>query len=100
MSVVYMTFVEAYRPYWISVWRVILSTTVYMIGVGLINPLIGGNYLYVARKPPFPTLLDYLGPWPWYIIGLYGIGLVCIILVYLPFIIKDGLSTKPSAIFS
>lgn len=51
--------------------------------------MIGNNYLFVADKPDFPTLLDALGPWPWYILQLELVGFAILFLLYIPFLIKD-----------
>ena len=64
-------------------------TNIYMVSVFFINQLIGSNYLFVAYKPPGPTLLDALPEWPWYLLYMEAIGLVMFLLLYLPFIIKD-----------
>lgn len=91
--VIFMLVVERYRPHWSSLARVIPLTIAWMGVAGLGNMLTGGNYMYVARKPPVPTLLDYLGPWPWYVLVLVAIGSVMMVLVYLPFVFAD-LSAK------
>lgn len=78
-----------YRPSWGSVSRAFIATNVYMLFVGLVNWLTGGNYMFIARKPAFPSLLDLLGPWPWYILVLELIGVLAFVLVYLPYAIGD-----------
>lgn len=88
-SAVYMTTVEGMRPTWRSLLRVMVITNIYMFVVFFINQLIGSNYLYVAHKPPGPTLLDSLPDWPWYLIYMEVIGLVMCLLLYLPFMVKD-----------
>ena len=40
-----------------------------------INTLVGTNYYYLKAKPIVPTLIDYLGPWPWYILGVELVAL-------------------------
>lgn len=88
-SAVYMTVVEGYRPQWKSLWRVILGVNLYMIPVAGVNALLGSNYLFIAHKPETASLIDMLGPWPWYILGLEAVGLVLCLLLYLPFAIRD-----------
>ena len=39
------------------------------------NFLAGTNYIFVNSKPPGPTLLDHLAPWPYYIIQEFFIVL-------------------------
>lgn len=86
---VYMTVVEGFRPTLKSFWRVILWTNIYMIPVFFLNLAIGSNYLFIAGKPNFPTLLDALAPWPWYILQLEVIGFAILFLLYIPFLVKD-----------
>ncbi len=86
---IYMTVVEGFRPTLQSFKRVFIWTNIYMIPVFFINLAIGSNYLFIAGKPNFPTLLDMLAPWPWYIIELEAIGFAIFFLLYLPFLIKD-----------
>jgi uncharacterized membrane protein YwaF len=41
------------------------------------------------EKPPTASLIDVLGPWPWYLLALEGIAFVIFFILYLPFAIKD-----------
>jgi uncharacterized membrane protein YwaF len=50
-----------------------------------VNVAFGTNYMYLLRKPSAPTLLDHLGPWPWYLAGAELVGLLLFLLLYLPF---------------
>lgn len=88
-AAIYMTIVERYRPYWKTILHVAVWLNVYMLFVGFVNALIGSNYLWIARKPDFPSLLDVLGPWPIYIFWMEVIGLGVCLLLYLPFAIRD-----------
>jgi len=88
-AAIYMTVVEGYRPTWKSLWRVAVVMNLYLVVVTAINYLIGSNYMFTLRKPDTPSLLDVLGPWPWYLLSLEVIGLVVCLLLYLPFAIRD-----------
>lgn len=87
VTAVFMTAVEGFRPTWISIRRTILWLNILMVVVIPINKITGANYMFLARKPETPSLLDFLGPWPWYILSLEVIALLLCILLYLPFII-------------
>ena len=56
-----------------------------------VNLLLGSNYLYLMRKPFQPSPLDYMGPWPWYILGLAALVIAACLLCYLPFAVQDRL---------
>lgn len=86
---IYMTFVEGYRPHWSSVKRVAIWGNVYMLAIFILNQMIGSNYLFIAHKPETASLIDMLGPWPWYILSLEAIALVMCLLLYLPYAIRD-----------
>ena len=88
-AAVYMTAVEGYRPTTASIKRVIVRANIYALCVGLVNALLGSNYLFIARKPATASLLDVLPAWPWYLPILELLALVMIGLLYLPFAVKD-----------
>jgi len=86
---VLMTAVEGYRPTGKSLLRVAVGANLYVAAVFVINKLLGSNYLFIAQKPVTPSLIDYLAPWPWYILELELIGVAICLLLYLPFAIGD-----------
>ncbi len=94
ISAIYMTMVEGYRPKPKSLFKVLVWVNVYFITITIFNMLIGSNYMYTAHKLDTPTLLDYLGPWPWYILSLEVLGLALCSLLYLPFLVRDALSER------
>ena len=88
-AAVYITAVEGCRPTLQSIKRILIRGNIYAVLVGIINALLGSNYLFVAHKPATTSLLDVLPPWPLYLPILEAIALVMIGLLYLPFAIKD-----------
>jgi len=88
-SAVYMTAVEKFRPYPGSLRRVAVGVNLYVVLMFVVNSLIGSNYLYIMGKPETPSLIDLLGPWPWYILSYEAIGLAVCLLLYLPFYLRD-----------
>lgn len=51
-----------------------------------VNLLLDANYLFLSHKPEGQTLLNYLGPWPWYVVAGELLALVHFIAAYLPFL--------------
>ena len=51
----------------------------------VVNLLTDGNYMYLRHTPGAHSLLDALGPWPWYIAGAAGLALGLFLILDLPF---------------
>jgi hypothetical integral membrane protein (TIGR02206 family) len=100
MAVIYMTFVEGYRPTFKSILKTLVITNIYLGIIAVFNLLVNGNYLFICRPPDTPTIIDFLvkifGPWPWYVIGLEIIGVISLLVYYSPFLIKDLISNNRS----
>jgi hypothetical integral membrane protein (TIGR02206 family) len=60
-------------------------TLIYTLVVALIDLATGQNYLFLAHKPGEETLLDYMGPWPIYIVVGLSLGLGLFHLLNWPF---------------
>ncbi len=85
IACVFMTTVEGFRPSHRSIWKTFAATNIYAALIALLNIVAGGNYLYLCHKPASPTLLDLLGPWPWYILSLELVLVLMCYAYYLPF---------------
>ncbi len=94
LGVVYAIVVYEFRPTLRSVARTAVVTLCYMAVVGCLNVALGTNYLYLRYKPVQASLMDYLGPWPWYIFGLVLLGLLSCLIYYLPFAWLEWLSKR------
>jgi len=101
LSCLFMTFIQGFRPRIVSVWKAIFYLNIYAILVGIFNKITGANYLFICHKPQVASVMDYLGPWPWYIISLEFVAIINFLILYMPFvlsgIIKKG-STKSNYI--
>ncbi|MGB8982229.1 MAG: TIGR02206 family membrane protein [Anaerolineales bacterium] len=91
-SAIFMTVVEGFRPTWKSILRVFVWMNIYAGIVYYINTRIGSNYLLINYKPSTPSLLDLLPEWPIYIIYMELIGVASMLILYLPFAVKDLLN--------
>ncbi|BDC50457.1 hypothetical protein F183_A27730 [Bryobacterales bacterium F-183] len=85
MCVLYLWWSREMRLLPGCVWRVLLSLNVYAAALGVFNWIFQTNYMYLCRKPESASVLDYLGPWPVYILGGELIGLLFFTLLWLPF---------------
>lgn len=96
ITIIYLATALGYLPSWRSLWKAFGWLQVYTAIVFTVNLTFGTNYFYLMGKPPTPTLLDLLGPWPWYLLAAecLAIGLFC--LVYLPV----ALSRRPLPSFA
>ncbi|MBL0387563.1 TIGR02206 family membrane protein [Tumebacillus sp. ITR2] len=81
----FMVFVERYRPTFGSVWRSFAALNVLALVVYGLDLLTGGNYMFLAHKPSNASILDVLGPWPWYLLSLEGVALAMHLLFWAPF---------------
>lgn len=50
-----------------------------------INILLHANYMFLRQKPTSESLLDFLGPYPYYIFSLEIVVLLIFTILYLPF---------------
>lgn len=88
-SAIFMTAVEGLRPTWKSLLRVFVWMNIYAAVVYYLNTVLGSNYLMINYKPDTPSILDLLPEWPVYILYMEMIGIATMIVLYLPFAVKD-----------
>ncbi|QRG65617.1 TIGR02206 family membrane protein [Brevibacillus choshinensis] len=85
LACLYMSWVKGYRPTFSSVWKSMLTLNALLLIALPVNRWTGGNYLFVSHKPQQAGLMDFLGPYPWYILSLEGVAFLFFTLLYLPF---------------
>jgi hypothetical integral membrane protein (TIGR02206 family) len=81
----YLVIALGMRPARGAVMRVSVATGLYAVVIAFVDYVTGGNYLFLRSLPPTRTFLDYMGPWPWYIVTLTVLAVVMFMLLYLPF---------------
>ena len=88
-GVLYMVWSGQARPRPWSVARAMIGVNVFAALVGLFDYSYKTNYFYLRSKPGKPSLLDFLGPWPLYLVGTEVVALALSLLLYLP--VRDPL---------
>jgi hypothetical integral membrane protein (TIGR02206 family) len=66
-------------------WRVFGVTVAWAALAGLANLALGTNFMYLRTKPIAATPLDWMGPWPVYIVAGAFVALVLFHALALPF---------------
>jgi hypothetical integral membrane protein (TIGR02206 family) len=62
-----------------AAWRIFGLTLAWAAIAGLGNVITGGNYMYLRTKPAHGSLLNVMGPWPWYIASAAAVGLAMLL---------------------
>jgi len=76
------------RPWWKGPLSALLWANVYIAFAMAVNTWLGTNFGFAARKPVNPSLLDHMGPWPYYLLGMQGLAVVLFSLLALPVLEK------------
>jgi hypothetical integral membrane protein (TIGR02206 family) len=84
-AILFLTWRKLLRPTKGSFWRAWLALQVYAVGIALFNQIFRTNYFFICEKPEEFSLLNYMGPWPVYIIIGDLLALMFFWLLWLPF---------------
>lgn len=80
-TIVYLLLVEKRRLSRHHFIYVLITTHLYSGFVWLVNNHFGTNYMFINRASNFPSLLNYLGPYPHYLISLDIIMIVLFLIL-------------------
>ncbi len=87
IAVLYTIIVFQVRIHWRDLINAVVYAQVYLAGIHVINQILQSNYSYTMQKPAGPTVLDYFGPWPWYILWGEILMVVLFLLLLFPFML-------------
>jgi len=96
MAIVFLVTRRGFRPRRGSMARMMIVLNVYAVTIGTLDALTGWNYGFLCRKPAVPSLLDVLGPWPWYLLSLEVIAFLTFFLLDLPWQISNSRHSHPA----
>jgi hypothetical integral membrane protein (TIGR02206 family) len=94
-AVLYLALSGAIRPRPGSWWRALLWVNAYALAIGAFDLATGTNYFFLREKPRGASLLDLLGPWPWYIAGGEAVAALLFFALSLPFRRDPGTGGPP-----
>jgi len=84
--ILYAVFVFKWKPQKKDIFRAFMWANFYLLCICIFNWGLGTNYSYTMYKPINGSILDFFGPWPWYLLTGQLLALVLFFLFYLPFI--------------
>jgi hypothetical integral membrane protein (TIGR02206 family) len=77
--------------------RVFLASLAFTVVAAAANLVTNGNYMYLRQKPVAGSLLNFMGPWPWYVGTALILAVVFLALLNAPFwIARRRASAIPS----
>lgn len=84
-TALYYVWVKGFYPNKKGVWMAFVILNSFAFIAYWVNRWTGGNYMFLSQKPENASPIDYLGPYPYYIISLEIIAIALFWLLWLPF---------------
>ena len=84
-GVLFATWGLGMRPTLGGLLRVFAWLNLFAAAVGVINTLLGSNYMFLSEPPAGTASPFFAAPWPWYLLILEVVGLGMFFLVLSPF---------------
>lgn len=85
-TAIYLTWGVGLRPDWRSYRVAVLVTIGWGVVMFAVNHAAGTNYGFLNSKPVVGSLLDVLGPWPWYLLSELALGAAAWALITWPWV--------------
>ena len=87
LNVLWLIFAYNKRFHFKGIIHSFLFINIIIIPVGIINYLLGANYMFICNPPNVDSSF-FIGDWPYYLLYLEGIYFIYIIILYIPFSIE------------
>ena len=87
LVLIYAIVVFDLRPTLKGLWDSFFALNAFLVFATIVNLILDSNYFWICGKPSTASLLDYLGPWPWYILIAEFVALLHYLVAYAPFYI-------------
>lgn len=71
---------------------------VYLLSLIPVNIWLDANYFYLMEKPINPSILDFFGPWPFYILASEALAFVFFAIAYVPIAVAKKYFINPATI--
>ncbi len=84
-AMIFLVVTHQTRPGPHAIWRALLVLNGWAAFVATFDTIFHTNYMFLCRKPVAASLLDFLGPWPWYILAGELLAFLFFLLLALPF---------------
>ena len=81
----YLVWSRQIRPQRGSVARAMIALNLLALFDGVFDAVFNTDYMYLRAKPANVSLLNLLGPWPWYVLAAEPVALAFFLLLYWPF---------------
>jgi len=96
-TAIYLTWGRGIRPDWHSYRFAVVTTLSWAAFTFTFNRIAGTDYGFLNGKPLNPSMLDFLGPWPYYVLEEAVIVAVVWALMTAPWVHKRRLEPAPAA---
>lgn len=85
LTALYFTWIKDLRPTFKKLLETMVLLNIIAVIVFMIDQKWQANYMFLLEKPAGGSLLDFLGPYPYYIVSLEGIAFMIFVFIWLLF---------------
>ena len=82
VAIIYAVVVYKLRPTFVGLKYAFIGLNLFLLISFIVNVSLDANYFWIMSKPLTGSLLDFMGPWPWYILVGEFVALVHFGLAY------------------